>query len=388
MFDRSAETFSGDAEAPYVTVSVEYDRAHDISADSQTSRNDVGDVSRSWTVGRDSSIGRPVVEENTVYLGTTTAVEAVDSESGKRNWRTSLVTDPTYKEPLQPRVVPETGTIVSGTATGTIVGLEATSGAIDWQRDVRARTFGQPTVSSVDTNDGRELRVFVGTQAGTVHALAAKDGTPRWQTTIEPTSYDLATGNSVLFPVATDGERVYVSANDGSLTVLDATTGELRRRLHTPEMFDWGYHATPTVADGTVYYNTRMGPTAYDPATGEQQWDDSARIRHDLVYAPVVTDDTVLASGPSAPVYALDRETGEIRWESGSYASELSVVVDTVYTTAGDAATAIDVETGEVLWRYPTGVGHLTATEDGIYAVGRNNDETTTLYALDEVGSA
>ncbi|MFC7072610.1 PQQ-binding-like beta-propeller repeat protein [Halovenus rubra] len=108
---------------------------------------------------------------------------------------------------------------------------------------------------------------------------------------------------------------------------------------------------------------------------------------------PVRVGETVVAAdcqtelaGTRRRLYGIGAETGEIEWERRTYPSELSVANETVYTTAGDAATAFDPETGDVLWRYPTGVGHLTATEGGIYAVGRNNDGTSTLYALDEGG--
>jgi outer membrane protein assembly factor BamB len=387
QFEWTEDLPEDEINAGYLIVTIEYDRLADLNAENDTPSHSDGtdDVTSQWVIESEGALSRPVVGDETIYVGTPTTIEAVDVEVGHRRWQRVLTETAVAPDPLEPTV--RGNTLYVGDHGGTVHALDVETGEHRWRRDIGDPIFARPTLTDRET-DAPQL-VLVGTQAGTVCALAASDGTPQWQTAIDPVSYDLVTDNSILFPVATDGQEVYVSTNDGGLTVLDATTGEILRRLYAPGTddmysFEWGYHATPTVADGTVYYNIRFGLGAFDTQTGEQRWADRAKTSHNLVYAPVVAGDTVLATGPSAPVYALDRDTGELRWECGGYGSPPSVVDDTVYVTLGDAATAIDLDTGEVLWRYPTGVGHLTATEEGIYAVGRNDDGTSTLYALDE----
>lgn len=161
-----------------------------------------------------------------------------------------------------------------------------------------------------------------------------------------------------------------------------------------------GVRGVPIVADGVVYATGRRpgDPTddlelhAIDVETREREW--WTEIPGRVFAEPAVADGVVYVNSEDAGVYALDAETGAIRWRypvhEDTYGVAPPVVADdTVYAPHGDRLLALTSD-GERRWcrygefdtRYRVAVGHGLVFAG--YAGGRGNcDRGPGVWALD-----
>ncbi|WP_435335608.1 PQQ-binding-like beta-propeller repeat protein [Haloarchaeobius sp. TZWWS8] len=173
-------------------------------------------------------------------------------------------------------------------------------------------------------------------------------------------------------PALVDG-TLYVGA-DG-LTARDARTGEERWSTHI------GGNASPVVSNGLVYSSDYGTVAAFDPESGEQQWNE----REDAAGLTVV-DDLVLAGGKRGLV-ALDADIGAVTWRALT-----DVEVDTAPAVAGDVVYvadrpsdrpgriyALDLATGSERWRYE--VGESDGSGSYYYFTGEPVYDDGTIYA-------
>ncbi|WP_224337506.1 PQQ-binding-like beta-propeller repeat protein [Haloprofundus halobius] len=170
-------------------------------------------------------------------------------------------------------------------------------------------------------------------------------------------------------PVIADG-TLYIGSYDGHLYALDADTGERLWRYRTGDRID----GSPAVANGTVFFGSfDRNVYALDADTGEQRWmyGSSGIVRS----SPSVADGVVYIGThcrteecnayydvrwpERGGVYALDADTGALRWryEAGDGVISSPAIVDgTVYVGSSDTTmAALDADTGETRWRRETG---------------------------------
>lgn len=156
---------------------------------------------------------------------------------------------------------------------------------------------------------------------------------------------------------AEHGPIVIAFPGGSDMYALDAATGEeVWRDTRSFDYVSW----SPTVADGTIFGtgNDSGEPQtgfafAADAATGAIEWtfgetEDKVRV------SPTVVDDTVYLGSQDDHLYAVNRETGTLRWrfDAGSAVqSPPTVVGDTAYVAAGLDLIALDVADGSQRWR-------------------------------------
>lgn len=173
------------------------------------------------------------------------------------------------------------------------------------------------------------------------------------------------------------GTRVYTMGNrEGQDTVwcLDAETGDTLWK-HTypcaldPKYYEGGPGATPTVTEEAVYTLSKKGHAfAFHPETGAVLWKRDLVADHALKLpewsfagSPHVAGDLIVLNVGTAGT-ALDRRTGQTRWQSGPAATGYSTPVPLTPELGGPEATAfflgnamagVESSTGRVLWRIP-----------------------------------
>lgn len=142
-----------------------------------------------------------------------------------------------------------------------------------------------------------------------------------------PREYNLSYANGPRATPTVDGEHVYVLGAEGDLLCLQAESGELVWKKQLAEEFHaetpiWGHAAHPLV-------------------------------HGDLLYC--------LAGGPNSVVVALDKLTGQLRWQALS-ASEIGYCPPMIHQLGGrqrllvwhaDSLNALDPLTGKLIWTYP-----------------------------------
>jgi outer membrane protein assembly factor BamB len=294
---------------------------------------------------------------------------------------------------------------------GGVALLDATNGETRWSRSLSLPVEGGVTVA------GDLLLVGVGRRGfgaeGAVVALAVADGAECWRAPLD---------GPVRGAPAADEARVYAAASDGTLTCLDlravaqiwtrsivepaatvaaspvlvqkkgrtravlaATYGRVRdrqggrlvafdpqgRHVWPPLEVDGNIAATPVLQGHRLYLSTyadhpsRGALLALNARTGKRLWSFSRKAEpggpHACSFraAPCVHRNTVYVTSLDHHLYALDAETGALRWQhdvgKGS-ACQPTWLRGLILFGANDGNVyAVDAETGERAWAYHLG---------------------------------
>ncbi len=194
--------------------------------------------------------------------------------------------------------------------------------------------------------------VYVGSNDNSLYALDAATGVLRWKAT---------TNGPINSSPTYAGAAVYVGSDDGYLYAFDATTGILRWKTATRGPVQ----GSPTVAGGMVYVDnnssgndyTTSALTAFDTATGSQQWRYNLPGPY-LAQGPTVLNGIVYQTNPfNAPdLGAFDALTGNALWQPydpNGFRWNPAVMNGTIY--AGSVyfpLVAVDSQTHQVKWVY------------------------------------
>lgn len=316
----------------------------------------------------------PLVVDGMLYAGSGDgSLYAVDATTGDEAWRFA-----TNGGVVSSPVLAENGTLYFGSRDRNLYALEATTGNERW------RFAGDSGLSTSPVVDRDSVYFFGG--GDDIHALNAETGAERWRFYAE--------GEVRLAPTV-DGSSVYVTNFDGMLYRLSAETGSNSWFYVTDEFssyplavgkdlvyfandyvlfaisegsgYDWWYLApefgiatAPVVVDHTVYVGVSWeGLYALDAETGGLRWFYDTSSGNAALMSPATVAEGTVFVGGIGTVYAIDQEWGFMRWEFPAYtvvSSPPVVFQGTVYV-AGDDGTmfALDVATGAEHWRYSIG---------------------------------
>lgn len=193
-------------------------------------------------------------------------------------------------------------------------------------------------------------------------------------------------GNTVMSaPIFADGGVYFGSLgrDKAALYALDATTG--KERWHTPTNASVSW--SPLFSKGKVYFSTDDGFFyAVDAKTGVEKWhfspeqrdlDSSECDRCALLFRPaIITNGIIYVGSLDHHLYALDAETGAVRWHFSTGDSVLgppAIVDDRLYLGSMDGNLyVLDVETGKEKQRYSISKGIYSTPiidKDTIYLV-------------------
>jgi outer membrane protein assembly factor BamB len=232
--------------------------------------------------------------------------------------------------------------------------------------------------------DEAESRMYVGTYDGAVRCLFR--GTTVWTWRAH---------SSILAAPLLDGESLYVSSADGTLSSLNRITREQRWQLNLHEELT----TTPTLAGGRLFVmSSEESLTAVDAKDGKSLW----KIHRDPPGGftirgnarPQVAHDTVFAAFADGTVAALSPADGTTKWTKQVSGTGEYLDVDWVEAPEGDArvyvasaklgAFALDAATGETVWTAALpGANHILVDGPRIFAGGRG-----LLLALDRQSGA
>lgn len=390
-----------------------------ISSDNITS------LTPSWEVEVGGPVtATPVVSEVVVYVGSWDGnLYAIDLESGTINWTYdsgAAVLEPDLQVPLgitgSAAVVD--GIVYVGDASAQVHAIDAATGAGIWT--VRADNQPNASIWSSPLVSGNRLYIGIASGAkeeglrGSVVALDTTDGGVQWQTYLAPEGAD---GASVFTVPAIDEARgaLYVgtqnaySANPApygdpiSIVALDLETGERQWAFspigdrETAPTEDIGFSASPNlftaVIDGEqrdlVGEGQKSGDYwALDRDTGEVVWQtkvspagfiggmEGTSAVSDGVIAVPATDWTEFEGPASGMVTGLDAATGNTLWsaeQEAPAASPAEISSDVVFHAGMDGVLHVyALENGTELWSHDlqASVSGGVAVADGVVVLG------------------
>jgi len=230
---------------------------------------------------------------------------------------------------------------------------------------------GDRIVSSPVYQDGV---IFFGGDDGNIYAVDAKTGQQIWKrTTGGPVPSTPAVMNGTLYINSYDGKFYALNAQTGVLKWNFKTEGERRfeaKGLHglqpknqtIADPFDV-FLSSPVVAQGAVYFGSGDGNLyALDANSGQLRWKFKTG---DVVHAsPAFADDTLFFGSWDSYFYAVNAATGKEKWRfhggedalihnQVGFQSSPAVVEGVVYTGCRDAQLyALDAATGKQRWKF------------------------------------
>jgi outer membrane protein assembly factor BamB len=166
--------------------------------------------------------------------------------------------------------------------------------------------------------------VYAGSTDGNLYAVDLESGVQKWK---------FETKVRVASSPAVSGGLVYFGSYDGQFYALDALTGQLKWKFQTggerrfagkhihgiqpvaetmPDPFDF-YLSSPVVSAGAVYFGSGDGNIyALDANTGALKWKFHTG---DVVHAsPAIANGTVFVGSWDSFFYAIDAATGKEKW--------------------------------------------------------------------------
>ncbi|MEP2581208.1 MAG: PQQ-binding-like beta-propeller repeat protein, partial [Roseibium sp.] len=203
-------------------------------------------------------------------------------------------------------VTVEGGVVYAATSYRQIAALEAGSGRVIWRADLDTPARGAPVAG--------KGHVFVVSQSNEVYALNQSDGTVAWSYAgIEETGGLLSAANPAI-----SGNRVIVPFSSGEIMAIDIKSGE-------PAWIDGVSRGFRTLALSGLA---------------------------DVSASPVVTGNTVYATGVSGRTVAVDVRTGQRRWEQNLGSVHTPVVSGSALfmVDLDDRMVALNLKNGETLW--------------------------------------
>lgn len=302
-----------------------------------------------WTREIGMVRGAPVVGHDAVYVGSASGVlHAMDPETGADRWTADIDT-PLYSTPAVD------GNSVYVTARSVLVALDA-AGEMRWSKTLPmpdeddtacSKALVAPPAASSPTvvND----KVYVPTSFG-MFAYDVEDGEELW-------TYDYSGG--LTYPAILDGV-VHTGA-----VALDAETGEPRWEASAdfPALYFWGASATAgMVYCATSHHGKLLG---VDAASGEIQWtSETLAFNHPPVLArgtvlvgvePSIDVDLDYADETGSKIVTFDAQTGDPGWAfdrlgTDEVGTAVSVGDETVFARRHDGLYALDLETGGLRW--------------------------------------
>lgn len=259
----------------------------------------------------------------------------------RRRWQVDM--GPVHGRPV---FTPSGDTVYVPSADHHLHALDAASGRERYAYDAGAPVLGSPLVTEVDGGD-----VVVVTAGEALHAIEAESGARLWTANEH---------GAFLGRPASDGARVYVGGSHGDAYAYEADTGAVAWSFSTNERttaytrFIYGpwYDTVEFLPGDLVLVSTVVDAFALDAETGEVRWSRGGSY----IYAPasVLDDgDLLLIDDFRRTATRVDAETGEERWTAGFGARALNTgaaIHDGLAWIQGTTGllVAIDLESGEV----------------------------------------
>lgn len=240
------------------------------------------------------------------------------------------------------------GKLYTAGVDGGVSAIDAASGRVLWNRDVKLKLAGGPGVG-----DGL---LVVGSMDGELIALDAASGTERWTARVT---------SEVVSAPAVDGGLVVVRSNDGRVYAFDANDGKQRwvNDRGTVPLLSLRGSASPRVAGDLVLNATDAGKVlALRASDGAPAWEQSLSTAEGRTEVERLNDvdgdlkidgDAIYAAAYHGQVVALSLSSGRPLWNRtlSSY-TNIDVSANQVYAVDDQSQVwALDRTSGASMWK-------------------------------------
>jgi outer membrane protein assembly factor BamB len=283
------------------------------------------------------------------------------------------------------------GRVYVGSGDGYLYAIGSRDGAQRWRFRAGSAVDSSPAVIA--------NVVYAQSVNGTFFAVDAATGKQRWARPARrflPAEFAHDNYSQWSSSANLSGRDVVYGSADGSLRSVDRRSGVERWRVQTGGRIE----ATPAVARSTVYVGSTDGIFyAADAETGRVKWTyattgsgqhskDCHFDCHSIRSSPAVSENVVVFGARDGFLYALDADTGALRWRvdhQTAWINPSPAIRDGMAfdgTSVNQMIEAIDIRSGAVAWQFK-GDGLMFASPALSGSVLYETDFAGTLFALD-----
>jgi len=306
--------------------------AFDVVTGKKVWQADLSDIQseRSFWDSRVSALiaGGPIAGLNKIFLGSESGkVFALDAQTGDLVWQADI-----KGEVITPPAI-DSGILIVNSASGIMKAFNADTGEVLWEieQDVPALTLrgiSAPVVASGG--------VLIGTGKGDVSVYILDKGQQGWTTEVGE-----ATGSTELERVidvdsapVVFGDKIYAISARGNLAAIELKSGRiLWKRQYS------SYRQISVYRNDIYITNTRGHVYALNRLNGIERWSNLS-LTNRGVTGPVVVDNYVVVGDFEGYLHWLNQESGEIvarhEVDGSGIHSTPTVVDDVIYTQSRD----------------------------------------------------
>ena len=320
-----------------------------------------------WTFKTGDEIkSSAVIAGNNVFVGSTDGkLYALALDKGKVRW--TFTGDSAIEAP--PMLAGDV--VVVGSLDGTLYALEAQNGKQKWAYRTEAQIVGSANLVRIK---GQDPRVVVGSHDCKLHCVELGSGKGLW-------SHE--TGSFINGAPAVDAKRVVFGGCDAVVHALSPLDGKVSAGVET----DSYIAGSIALANNRAYfghYGNKVVCVDLEQARTVWEYGDE-EDGEPFLSSPAVTATHVVIGGRDGKLYALDRDSGKLRWAMEAHGSiDGSPVVcgDKVVVGSNDGRLyLVRLSDGKALWTYEVGSA-LTASpavSGGMVVIGA---EDGSIYAF------
>ncbi|HEY1778740.1 MAG TPA: PQQ-binding-like beta-propeller repeat protein [Solirubrobacteraceae bacterium] len=339
-------------------VAYQLDPTHDGF---QTADPITAPLSQAWSIDLFSPVSYPLIVNGTVYVTAGGVIYALSQATGSTLW--TYTPSPTHNPQ---GLTYDAGQILTVTQAGTMLALDATTGALDWSVVLPSQSsFSSP----VSTGNGLAYTVGAGS-GGTMYAVSEATGALAWESTniqngddstpaVSPSGvyvtfscdqdYDLNPWTGLqIWHNNTDcdggGGEAPVLAN-GDLYGLDSLNGNVALAASTGTSAGSFSATEPPAVGGGVGYLVDDGQlsAAGSSGLGTSNWTFSGASN--ITTPPLVVGNLVFVASATGEVYAVNTADGSSAWsasagssgpDAGANVDGLAAGENTVIVPSGD----------------------------------------------------
>lgn len=327
-----------------------------------------------WRYQADGAIcNTPVSDGERIFFATKKGNVIALNLTGSEVWQKNFMrtNDAGAQVPMQFDAPPASfgGLVLAGTLRGSLIALDARTGAEKWRYETGGTILGSP--NQISTN-----QIAVINQAeGSLHCLELGSGKLLWKTE----GVERCDGS----PGVGDGRIVFGSCA-AALHIYSAADGKHLKDIEVGG--DAQIAGGAAVVSNLVFAGARDGRMlCADAEAGDIVWS-SAVSKKQTFSTPAVTQDKVVYSSDNGRVYAVTREDGRLLWtfESGGLPVSPVAAGDKVAVSADGVLYLLSLADGRKLWSHEISDDISSpALIGGMLAVGAD-DGTVTAFGKKE----
>lgn len=281
-------------------------------------------------------VGKPVVQDGTVYVAVGQRMFALDKESGNQKWKFPLV-DP-IEGNFKSSVTLVDGLAIAAADNKTIYAVDAKTGELKWSYIAPSPIYKEPVLAG--------KYIAFGMTDNTLFAIETATGQPAWKA-------PLKVFDGFLGKISAYGSDVIYFTNAYEMVSIGTTT---LKANWTKRFATLGPDVQAITLGENIYVES--GPYIVGLAGPNGRKIFEANSNDNLDYAPAANGDSVMGVSQDGKVYIFSASNGRplVRKEInlGSQPSTSPSAIGKFYAvpTKNGAVNLIDSKTGDIVWSY------------------------------------